>query len=218
MVAGSLATAFVAGVRDDTGVTVADRLPLANTLAGVSVTVAGVAAPVYSLSNVNGQEQVSFQVPWAVAGRSTAAVIVTRDTQASASVDVPVAAVQPGVYSIDGQQAIVVHASDYTLATAARPLDRSEFAFLYGSGLGAVTNAPADGAGAPVSPLSMASADVRATLGGAPCDVQFAGLSPGFVGVYQVNFRVPAGAASGMQNLVVSANGVASPAVQVSVR
>ena len=99
MVAGSLATVFAAGVRDDAGTSVADRVPLPNVLAGVSVTVAGIAAPVYSVSNVNGQEQVNFQVPFAVAGRSTAAVIVTRDGQASASVDVPVTAVQPGVYT-----------------------------------------------------------------------------------------------------------------------
>ena len=84
MVAGSLATVFAAGVRDDAGVVAADRVPLPNMLAGVSVTVAGIAAPVYSVSNVNGQEQVNFQVPFAMAGRSTAAVIVTRDGQASA--------------------------------------------------------------------------------------------------------------------------------------
>ena len=135
-------------------------------LAGVSVTVAGIAAPVYSVSNVNGQEQVNFQVPFAVAGRSTAAVIVTRDGQASASVDVPVSAIQPGVYTSDGTQAIVVHNADYTLATAARPLERDEYAFLYVSGLGAVANAPADGAGGPVSPPATAMADVRVTLGG----------------------------------------------------
>jgi len=105
---------------------------------------AGIAAPVYSLSNVNGQEQVNFQVPFAVAGRSTAAVIVTRDGQASAPVDVPVSAIQPGVYTSDGTQAIVVHNADYSLATAARPLERDEYAFLYASGLGAVANPPAD--------------------------------------------------------------------------
>jgi uncharacterized protein (TIGR03437 family) len=167
---------------------------------------------------VNGQEQVNFQVPFAVAGRSTAAVIVTRDGQASASVDVPVSAIQPGVYTRGGSQAIVVHNSDYTLATAARPLERDEFAFLYVSGLGAVANAPADGAGGPVSPPATAMADVQVTLGGLPCEVQFAGLAPGFAGVYQVNFRVPAGAGSGEQDLMVSANGVASPTVRVNVR
>ena len=97
-----------------------------------------------------------------------------------------------------------MHNADYTLATAARPLERDEYAFLYVSGLGAVANAPADGAGGPVSPPATAMADVRVTLGGVPCEVQFAGLAPGFAGVYQVNFRVPAGAAAGgLQDIVV---------------
>ena len=218
IVAGSLATVFAAGVADDEGVVVAGEVPLRNALAGVSVTVAGIAAPVYSVSNVNGQEQVNFQTPWAVAGRATAAVVVTRNGQASAPADVPVAAVQPGVYTTGGSQAIVVHNADYTLATAGRPLERAEFAFLYVSGLGPVANTPADGAGGPLPPLASASADVRVMLGGVPCEVPFAGLAPGFVGVYQVDFRVPAEAASGPQDVVVVANGAASPAVRVNVR
>ncbi len=205
MVAGSLATVFAAGVRDDAGTSVAERLPLPDQLAGVSVTVGGIAAPVYSVSNVNGQEQVNFLVPFDVSGRSTPAMIVTRDGRASASVDVTLAAVQPGVYTIDGSQAIVVHNADYTLVTASRPLDRNEYAFLYVSGLGAVTK-------------GVAGADVRVTLGGLSCDVQFAGMAPGFPGVYQVNFRVPSGAASGLQGIVVAANGVVAPTVRANVR
>jgi uncharacterized protein (TIGR03437 family) len=122
------------------------------------------------------------------------------------------------VYTTDGTQAIAVHGADYSLATAARPLDRGEYAFVYVSGLGAVSNAPTDGAAAPSGPLAMASSEVRVTLGGMPCEVQFAGLAPGFAGVYQVNFRVPAAAGSGSQALVVSGNGVASPEVRVDVR
>ncbi|MEO8368726.1 MAG: PQQ-dependent sugar dehydrogenase [Candidatus Solibacter sp.] len=218
MVAGSLATAFAAGVRDASGVTVADRVPLPVSLGGVSVSVGGVAAPIYSVSNVAGTEQVNFQVPFEVAGRSSATVVVTRDAQASASVDVPLAAVQPGVYTLDGTAAIVVHAADYSLSDAAHPLRSDEYAFVYVSGLGAVANAPATGAGGPASPPATASADVRVTLGGVDCPVQFAGLAPGFVGVYQVNFRVAAGAVSGLRDLVVRANGVDSPAVRVSVQ
>ncbi|MEO8596424.1 MAG: PQQ-dependent sugar dehydrogenase [Candidatus Solibacter sp.] len=218
MVAGSIATVFAAGVRDDEGVQSADRLPLTKSLSGVSVTVGGIAAPVYSVSNVNGREQVNFQVPFALAERPVAAVMVTRDGRAGAPADVPLADAQPGVYTTDGTQAIVLHNAGYTLATSAHPLEQAEYAFLYVSGLGKVSTTPADGAAAPASPLARASADVRVTLGGAPCEVQFAGLAPGFAGVYQVNFRVPAEAASGSQEVVVIANGVASPAVRVNVR
>jgi len=218
MVAGSLATAFAAGVHDDAGVVVADRVPLPGTLGSVSVSVGGAAAPIYSVSNVAGTEQVNFQVPFEMAGRSSAPVIVTRDGQPSASVDVPLAAVQPGVYTRDGTEAIAVHAADYSLADAAHPLRADEYAFVYVSGLGPVANAPATGSGGPASPPATASADVRVTLAGVNCPVQFAGLAPGFVGVYQVNFRVAAGVAGGLRDLVVRANGVDSPAVRVSIQ
>jgi uncharacterized protein (TIGR03437 family) len=217
MVAGSLATIFATGVRDADGSQVADRVPLPASLGGVSVTVDGIAAGVYSLSNVNGQQQLSFQVPWAIAGRTHAAVVITRDGQPSAAVDVPVVPAQPAAYTVEGTQGIVVHAADYTLATGARPLVRGEYAFAYASSLGSVSNQPADGAGGPASPLASVLADVRVTIGGVPCEVQFAGLAPGFVGVYQVNFRVPAAVSSGSQDLVIAAAGVASPTVKIPV-
>jgi uncharacterized protein (TIGR03437 family) len=218
LVAGSLATVFVAGVLDDPGVVMADRVPLPNNLSGVAVMVNGVAAPIHSIANSNGQEQVNFQVPFEAAGRPAATIVVTRAGAASAAVEVPVAEVQPAVYTSDGARAVVVHNDDFTLVTAARPLVPGEFAFVYAAGLGGVTNPPATGAAAPLSAPAAAVADVRVTLAGLPCEVQLAGLAPGFVGVYQVNFRAPANAPSGSQDLVVAAGGVLSPAVKVLVR
>src|SRR5262249_45188974 len=178
MVAGSLATVFAAGVRDAAGSQVADRVPLPPMLGGVRVMVDSIAAPVYSLSNGNGQEQMSFQVPWAIAGRSQAAIVLIRDGQASSAVNVPVMAIQPGVYTSDGTQAIVVHNADNTLVSAARPLSRGEFAYLYASGLGSVSNIPPDGAGGPSSPLSAVTTDARVTIGGVPRAEPIAGPRP----------------------------------------
>jgi uncharacterized protein (TIGR03437 family) len=215
LTAGSLATAFAAGVLDNEGVVGADSIPLPTSLRDVSISVNGIRAPILALANQSGVEQVNFQVPFEVTG-TTASVVITRSGQSSASVIVPVLDVQPAVYTSDGTQAIVVHASDYTLAGAARPLDRGEFAFVYVSGLGRVTNPPATGSGAPAHATALA--DVRVTLAGSTSDVQFAGLAPGLVGVYQLNFRVPENAPSGFQNLVVTAGNIASPAVKVAVR
>ncbi len=202
LVAGSLATVYAAGVRDDPGIEPA--LPLTTALDGVSVMVNGAAAPILAVSNTNGVEKVTFQVPFETAGPA-ASVAVTRSGLASAAVDVLVADVQPGIYT------------DFTLVPEQQPLARGEFATVYASGLGPVTNPPATGAAAPDSPPSTALAEVGVTLAGVPCEVQFAGLAPNFTGVYQVTFRAPANAPSGMQELVVTAGGVASPAVKVPV-
>jgi minor extracellular serine protease Vpr len=150
---------------------------------------------------------VTLQVPWAITGRTTAPVIVTRDGNASAAVDVPVIAIQPGVF-VDNGRAVVVRAADYALRAP-----KGDFVFVYVSGLGPVSNQPQDGNGGPAGPLASTTTPVTVTLGGLPCDVQYAGLAPGFVGVYQVNFRIPSGVASGPQDLIVSG----SPAVKVAV-
>jgi uncharacterized protein (TIGR03437 family) len=218
MTAGSFAAVFAAGVLDDPGMVVADRIPLPASLNGVSVTVDGLPAPILALANVHGVEQVNFQAPFEIAGRVAASVTVARNGAASSAAGVPVLELQPAVYTSDGVRAIVVHAADYTLVTEERPLAAGEFGFVYATGLGPVANQPATGSGGPVSPLATVLAAPRVSLAGLSCDVPFAGLAPTLVGVYQVNFRVPPGAPTGLQDLVLSAGGASAPAVKAPVR
>jgi uncharacterized protein (TIGR03437 family) len=214
---GSLATVFAAGVLDDPGIVNAPGLPLPAALQGVSVSVNGTNAPVLLIANRSGTEQVNIQVPYEVRGLTSAKVAVSRNGQSSAAIDVPVADLQPAIYT-SGGIAAVVHNADNTLVTADSPLAAGEYAFFYATGLGRAQNEPATGAAAPLAPLAPVNADVHVTLGGQPCDVQFAGLAPALVGVYQVNFRVPQSAPSGTQRLVITVAGSASPNTQVPVR
>ena len=216
LVPGSLATVFAAGVLDTPGILAASATPLATSLGGVSVTIGGVPAPVHIVANVAGREQVNFQVPFEIQGRSNAAMIVSRDGQSSAEATVPVLDLQPAMYS-SGTNAIVVHNADYMLVNPDRPLVPGEYAFVYAAGLGRVANQPPTGAAAVPSPLASVIAGVRVALAGIACDVQFAGLAPALVGVYQVNFRVPPNVPSGTQDLALSADGSMSPALTVPV-
>jgi uncharacterized protein (TIGR03437 family) len=218
IVPGSFAAAFAMGVMDTAGILGADRLPLSTSLGGVSVTVDGIAAPVLAVANTGGVEQVNFQVPFEAEGRPAASVVVSRDGAASIPTRVAVLELQPAVYTTDGTQAVVVHNADYTLVTAARPLVRGEYAFLYASGLGRVTNQPAAGAAAPVAPPASALADTGVTLAGLACEVQYGGLAPALAGVYQVNFRVPLNAPGGLQELTLTAGTATAPVVKVPVR
>jgi uncharacterized protein (TIGR03437 family) len=178
----------------------------------------GFPAPILAVANQSGQEQVNFQVPWAVAGRQLVSVIVTRDGLSSDPVSVPLLTTQPGVFAMNGFEAITVHNEGYTLVTPASPLEAGEYAFVYAEGIGAVTNEPVLGAGSPFGILAEARANVVVTIAGIVCETPFAGLAPGFVGLYQINFKVPNGLPSGLQNLVVIAGGVSSPPVQVRIR
>ena len=214
---GSLATAFAAGVLDTPGVLMAAQVPLPTSVGGVSVTVNGIAAPIYGIANQGGQEQVNFQTPFEIAGQRTASVVVTRGGRASAPAAAPVLDFQPAIYA-SGTQAVVVHNADYSLVSASRPLQRGEYAFLYATGLGSVANRPPTGAGGPAPALAGTLSNVQVTLASATCEVEYSGLAPGFVGVYQVNFRVPSNAPAGSGDLAVSVGGASSPAVKAPVQ
>jgi uncharacterized protein (TIGR03437 family) len=213
---GSAAVVFVSGVRALAGITAAQAVPLPRQLDGVRVSVNGRDAPLYAVANVNGQEQVNFQVPWETEP-STARVIVTRDTTASPAVDVRVQALQPGVFE-NGAEAIVVRTAGNTLVTAQRPLGGGETAYLYATGLGGVEANPGTGNGGPRDASARTRNPVTITIDGVDCEVLFAGLAPDFVGIYQVNFRAPASNRGGQRELVVSAGGVRSRAVRISVQ
>jgi uncharacterized protein (TIGR03437 family) len=58
-------------------------------------------------------------------------------------------------------------------------------------GSGPVTPVLDDGSPAPDSPLSRETLTTTVTVGGAPGQLLFAGMAPGFVGLVQVDFYVP---------------------------
>jgi uncharacterized protein (TIGR03437 family) len=212
VVAGSIARAYGLGLFDTPGEVTAPGPGLPITLEGVSVKVDDIAAPVSRVSSRNGVEQVEFQLPFEAAGRSSVTVVVSRNGAAGAPVNVPLAPVQPGLYEGVGRS------EDYTVVTVARPLEPGESAYVRATGLGPVSNPPATGAPATFDPLPVVTGKVELTLAGMPCEVEFAVLAPDLVGIYQINFRAPAGAPSGMQDLVASIGGVSSPPIKVAVR
>jgi uncharacterized protein (TIGR03437 family) len=84
-------------------------------------------------------------------------------------------------------------------------------ATLWMTGLGPVTNAPATGAPARSNPLSTVSGSIVVTIDGITAPVSFAGLAPGFAGLYQVNVTVPASVSTGAPVSVVMGAGMSKP-------
>jgi uncharacterized protein (TIGR03437 family) len=70
-----------------------------------------------------------------------------------------------------------------------------------------------------VTPLSYLIRNATVTIGGVAAPEIFAGLAPGYVGLYQVNAQVPQGVAAGDGvPVIVSIGTAASNPVTISVR
>ncbi|HXF28130.1 MAG TPA: choice-of-anchor tandem repeat GloVer-containing protein [Bryobacteraceae bacterium] len=217
IVPGEIATVFGTEITSSTGINLASTLPLPTDFQNVSVLVNGIAAPIFAVDNVNGQQQINFQVPWEVAGQSTATIEVEFNCHTSAPLTVAVLPAQPGIinYSAGGASYGVILHADYQLADAGHPVKAGETVLIYGTGSGTVISPPADGAAASGQ---ITTAPAVVTIGGVTAaSVPFSGLAPGFVGLNQINVVVPAGLTPGNQPVVVTIDGVASNAVQLPV-
>ena len=98
----------------------------------------------------------------------------------------------------------------YIIGTAC-PATPGALVQFYVNGLGPVTNPQPSGSPALVSPLSQTTTQPVVTIGGQKATVQFAGLAPGYVGLYQVNAYIPTGLAAGNQPITIAIGGQTSP-------
>jgi uncharacterized protein (TIGR03437 family) len=172
----------------------ASAIPLPVSLGGVSVTVGGVPAPLLFVSG----GQINFQVPWTVSA-GTVDVVVTVNGTVSAAFRATVGPLSPGIFSTQfgSGQAIAINA-DGSLAgpagsipgIATRPAKPGETIIILATGLGAVSPSIATGA-ASSDALRNATTKPSVLIAGAAAQVSFAGLSPQFVGVNQLNVVVP---------------------------
>jgi uncharacterized protein (TIGR03437 family) len=217
IVPGEIATLFGSNLTSSTGINLTSGLPLVTTFLNVSVMVNDKAVPLFAVDDVNGQEQINFQVPWEVASGPIANIAVMNNGTTSATISVPVLAAQPGIINYNtagGNFGVILH-SNFQLADSAHPAVPGETVLIYCTGLGAVSSPPADGAAANgQSTVVMA----KVTMGGVNATVSFSGLAPGFVGLYQVNAKVPAGLASGNHPVVINVGGSSSNSVLLPIQ
>jgi uncharacterized protein (TIGR03437 family) len=89
------------------------------------------------------------------------------------------------------------------------PAKAGEILTVYCVSLGATSPA------AVVGSLAAGAANITApytlTVGGKSAVVSYAGLTPTYAGLYQINFTVPSGPVAGNQPIVLTVNGVETP-------
>jgi uncharacterized protein (TIGR03437 family) len=128
---------------------------------------------------------------------------------------------QPGIFTVNQQgtgQGAILWSDLTTLAQPGTPAQAGDTVVIYCTGLGAVSPGVVSGAATPLSPLVNAVNSVTVTIGGQPAEVKFAGLTPGFAGLYQVNAVVPAGVSGNAVPVVLQVSGQTSTSVAMAVR
>ena len=118
-----------------------------------------------------------------------------------------VAPVQPGIFLAEGGGAVLDGQS--RPVNADNPAQRGDVLQIFATGLGQTDPPAQTGEGAPS--FSRVLLPVTVTVGGVEAPVEYQGLAPGFVGLYQVNVRLPATVTPGDNvEVVIRQNGIIS--------
>ncbi|MBI1356009.1 MAG: matrixin family metalloprotease [Acidobacteria bacterium] len=160
--------------------------------------------------------QINAQVPATLTPGNSALVRIVRQGVSSAPAVVSVAGESPGLFTLDGRRAAALN-QDGSLNTLESPAAAGTVVTLYATGQGAVEPVVATGMPAGVDPLSRADG-VEVLVDGRSAEILFAGLAPGFVGLLQVNVRLPADVPAGERSLELRIRGAQAAEATLAVR
>ena len=178
-------------------------------LDGTSVTIGSVSAFVGYISS----GQVNVQVPNVAAGSQP--LVVNTGAGSSPAYTLTIEPVDPGLlapptFKINGVQYVVaLDGSNYVLPMGAiagltsAPANPGDVIVLYGVGFGPVS--PTIQPGQIVQQMNQLPS-FSISIGGVPATVQYAGLAPNYVGLYQFNIVVPQITANGAAPVALTVN------------
>lgn len=138
--------------------------------------------------------QVNLLVPFSIT-TDKVTIQLGRDSDYGPRITVPLADSAPALFQTDETTVVASHA-DWNVVTRDAPAEPGEIIILYATGLGQFerrmddTEAPATSA----NPIRR-RAEFKLLLDGVPVEdrlVEYVGVAPLFVGVYQINLKLPA--------------------------
>jgi uncharacterized protein (TIGR03437 family) len=176
------------------------------TLAGVTVTINNVKAPLIFVSPI----QINAIVPYEVAGQTTANVVISLNDATSTGTPVQVVPTAPSIFTLSqngsGQGAILNQ--NGSVNGTSNPAAKGSIIQIFGTGEGQLVPAVQTGClSGPTLPLPKPVATpITVTIGGQPATpVTYAGEAPTLVcGVIQIDATVPTNIGSGPQTVVVT--------------
>ncbi|MBS1828982.1 MAG: hypothetical protein JST93_27005 [Acidobacteria bacterium] len=230
---GSLATVFCTGIPGITATTLAQTFPLPRQLAGVTVTIGGIAAPILAVSAGEGFQQINVQIPIEALDFTLEGVpVVVRAGGVSSTAVARNLTSSPGEFfrfptdprGTEPPLGMFQHAADYSLVTIENPAHPGEniIGYLTGVPVRTVPEVPT-GEAAPASPLITVPRILEPPTPSGPLAAYFTvrfgdnplkdsdstvpaffGLAPGLAGVFQLNFTVPSSWKQGSTPVVLN--------------
>jgi uncharacterized protein (TIGR03437 family) len=201
---GEFITLYGSGLANTTATA---SLPFSTLFNGVKVMINQVAAPIYYVSPT----QISVVVPFGTESNSVAQIYVINNGTQSNLVTEFTGTTSVGVFTNNPEGGLGYAAAlhpDYSVISESSPAKIGETVAVYLTGMGEVSPRVQNGTPAPSSPLSYTTATPLVFLLDASghylsANVGFTGLAPGYAGLYQINFTVPSGLASGKASLEI---------------
>jgi uncharacterized protein (TIGR03437 family) len=188
--------------------------PLAQSLAGVTVTVNDMILPLLFVS----PGQINAQVPWELAdGNYT--INIQSQGQPDITTTFTVARNAPGLFTqtVNSQSYAIAFHEDGSLITPSSPAKTGETISVLGTGLGPFNGQAIDGF-FPADPPPALSDSVHITAGNQHPSTVWAGAAPGYTGLALTKFQVPSAASAGAtMPITINVNGVKSNVVMLPV-
>jgi uncharacterized protein (TIGR03437 family) len=207
IVYGEIATLFGTGFTDLPGFQPANILPLPTQIGGTTVTVNGIAAPLFAIASQNGVDQINFQVPHDPSLSVGPLAIVVNNNGKAQTFYTKYWDSSLGVFS-------TLDHLDGTPITASSPALAGEQIVIYWTGMdgynfvypNGVYFVP-DGTPSPTPAPCVYYFNPLVQISGVTAQVTSCTATPGLVGVGQLVVTVPAGLPSGSNQVSVSMDG-----------
>jgi uncharacterized protein (TIGR03437 family) len=194
----------------------ANALPLPTLLADSCLSVNGTPIPMMFVSG----SQINAQLPFSAAGDAT--MVLRTPGGISQGLNVTIQPAAPSVFRSGTAGPAtgiptIVRSANNTLVTPSNPIHQNDRIVIYATGLGAVSPPVADGVAGPTDPLAVTTAAPTVTIGGVNLTVDYSGLAPEMVGVYQINAKIVAKLPTGLSVPLVISQGGATTTMPVRV-